>query len=112
ELGAEERTIGVPGCTTKPLTRVAISPPVLAVSEVAPTEASGGMARFMVAVVGLVTCAPLTAMPSPKVKIVLLSQWVFWPTSATGKAVAPCRPALGVTDTRVAKLGVTSKKPP
>ena len=103
---------GVPGCTTKAVPSVAISPPVVAVRLYVPVVASGAIASVSVAVLLFVTIVLVTLTPDPpKLNVVPAFQCVNCPVTVT-VAVAFCIAILGVTIVIFARLGVTEKQQP
>lgn len=82
----------------KPPVNVATSLPVVTVTSWLPIVAVGLIEMFAVACVASVTVKEVTVMPAPKLAVdVPFTKFVFWPTMATERLVAPCCPEFGFT---------------
>src|ERR1035437_1612313 len=102
---------GVAALTVKPLTRLADSPPVVAVTLRRPGADDGLMVMLAVAWVGSVTVTELIVIwPSPKLTLVVPdAKFVFVPTIAMPRLLAPWLPLFGVRVLIAAGPAVTLK---
>ncbi len=109
DTGLIEKSVGSPGVTVNPPTSWAISAPVVRIAVREPSAAPGLTVTFSVACVASITATELTAMPAPRLAVVVpFTKCVNCPTTLRS-SVSAWRPVDGDTVVIAGSPAVTVK---